>query len=204
VHRQIADRGADRANPQLQVDLSCDDRYVNLVEQDVDLAIRMGRLGDSTLGSRYLGLNPWIIVATPGYLKVHGIPKVPPDLARHNSMVYSTVQGDARWQLTGAKGKAVVVTVQGSLRSNNLSTLLAATREGFGIAALPRYVAQNSVDSGKLTTVLDDWSLPQQEVHAVVPSPQMVPAKVKQLIDWLQGQFDQDWWRERDVETQLG
>lgn len=168
---------------------------MNLVEQGVDVAIRMGRLADSTLGSRYLGLNPWIIVATPGYLKEHGTPKAPPELARHNSLVYSTVQGDARWQLTGAKGKAVVVTAKGSLRSNNLSTLLAATRDGFGIAALPRYVAQNSVDSGKLTTVLDDWSLPQQEIHAIYPSPQMVPAKVRQLIDWLQGQFDQDWWR---------
>lgn len=86
------------------------------------------------------------------------------------------------------------VLVRGQLRSNNLSTLLVAAREGMGIAALPRYVAEESLRKGVLDTVLDDWQLPAQEIHAVFPSPRLVPAKVTRFVEWLQGQFDQDWW----------
>ncbi len=183
-----------RMNPQLQVDLSCDDRYVNLVEQGVDVAIRMGPLADSTLGSRYLGLNPWVVAASPEYLQQRGTPSTPKDLKDHDALIYSTVQGDARWQFSGAGGKSASVPVRGLLRSNNLSTLLVAAREGMGIAALPRYVAEESLRKGSLVSVLDEWQLPQQEIHAVYPSPRMVPAKVTQFIDWLQGQFGPEWW----------
>ncbi len=183
-----------RMNPQLHIDLSCDDRYVDLVEMGVDVALRMGRLADSTLGARYLGLNPWVVVASPAYLEEHGVPRVPRDLRQHRALVYSTVQGDARWHFTGARGQAVSVEVGGNLRSNNLSMLLAAAREGFGVAALPRYVAHESVRTGALKTVLEGWQLPQQEIHAVYPSPRMVPAKVTQFIEWLQGQFEGEWW----------
>ena len=181
-------------NPQLQVDLGCDDRYVNLVEQGIDVAIRMGRLSDSSLGSRYLGLNPWVVVAAPEYLAQHGHPLGPKDLKDHNALIYSTVQGDARWPFSGPEGRSLSVLVRGQLRSNNLSTLLVAAREGMGIAALPRYVAEESLRKGTLVSVLDDWQLPAQEIHAVFPSPRLVPAKVTRFVEWLQGQFDQDWW----------
>ena len=181
-------------NPQLQVDLGCDDRYVNLVEQGIDVAIRMGRLSDSSLGSRYLGLNPWVVVAAPDYLAQHGHPLGPKDLKDHNALIYSTVQGDARWPFSGPEGRSMSVLVRGQLRSNNLSTLLVAAREGMGIAALPRYVAEESLRKGTLVSVLDDWQLPAQEIHAVFPSPRLVPAKVTRFVEWLQGQFDQDWW----------
>jgi len=186
-------------NPGLQVELHCDDSYVNLIEQGVDVAIRMGRLADSGLGSRHLGLNPWTIVAAPAYLQAHGTPKIPQDLSKHTALIYSTVQGDARWQLSGAKGKTVSVAVRGALRSNNLSMLLMAARKGMGIAAVPRYVAQESLNTGAVRSVLDDWQLPQQEIHAVFPSPRMLPAKVTQFIAWLEGQFDQDWWARKDL-----
>ncbi len=183
-----------RMNPQLQVDLSCDDRYVNLVEQGVDVAIRMGPLADSTLGSRYLGLNPWVVAASPEYLQQRGTPSAPKDLKDHDALIYSTVQGDARWQFSGPGGRSATVPVRGLLRSNNLSTLLVAAREGMGIAALPRYVAEESLRKGALVALLDEWQLPQQEIHAVYPSPRMVPAKVTQFIDWLQSQFGPQWW----------
>jgi DNA-binding transcriptional LysR family regulator len=183
-----------RLNPQLQIDLGCDDRYVNLVEQGIDVAIRMGRLSDSSLGSRYLGLNPWAVVAAPDYLAEHGTPQAPKDLKDHNALIYSTVQGDARWPFSGPQGRSLSVPVRGQLRSNNLSTLLVAAREGMGVAALPRYVAEESLRKGSLVTVLDDWQLPAQEIHAVFPSPRLVPAKVTRFVEWLQGQFDQDWW----------
>lgn len=183
-------------NPKLQVELMVDDRYVNLVEQGVDVAIRMGRLADSTLGARYLGRNPWVPVAAASYLQRRGTPVSPAELADHEALVYTTVQGDARWQFTAADGEVVVVPVKGFLRSNNLSTLLAAARKGMGVAILPWYVAQTSVRTGALQPLLAGWSLPAQEIHAVYPSPNLVPAKVSRFVGWLEGRFGEGWWEE--------
>ncbi len=183
-----------KQHPQLQIELNFEDRYVDLVEQGIDVAIRMGPLADSTLGARYLGMNPWVLVASPEYLEKRGEPVLPGDLAAHEALIYSTVQGDARWHFTGTDGLTLPVPVKGPLRSNNLSALLAAARGGMGVAALPRYVAHKSIRSGVLRPLLTDWTLPQQEIHAVYPSPQLVPTKVSGFVAWLQGQFGEAWW----------
>ena len=183
-----------REHPELSIDLSFDDRYVNLVEQGVDVAIRMGQLADSSLGASYLGLNPWVVVASADYLAQRGKPAAPDDLKQHAALIYSTVQGDERWRFVGPDGQSRQVGVQGPLRSNNLSALLAACREGMGLAALPWYVAHASVQSKAVQPVLTEWTLPSQEIHAVFPSPRMVPAKVTGLIRFLQGRFGDQWW----------
>lgn len=183
-----------RMNPHLHVELNCDDRYVNLVEQGVDVAIRLGKLADSTLGAAYLGTNPWVLVASPTYIEAHGIPLNPNDLSKHDALIYSSVQGDERWQLIGRNGELASIPVKGRLHSNNLSMLLAAVRQDFGIAALPKYVAHKSLESNAVISLLNNWQLPQQEVHAVFPSPRLIPAKVKLFINWLQSQFSPDWW----------
>ena len=183
-------------NPQLQVDLTVDDRYVDLVEQGIDVAIRMGRLADSSLGARYLGINPWAALASPAYLARHGSVQHPNDLADHGALVYSSVQGDARWHFAGPEHQAATVAVHGRLRSNNLSTLSAAAREGMGVAILPWYVASADVRKGRLVALLPQWSLPAQEIHAVYPSPNLLPAKVRQFVDWLQGKFGPQWWND--------
>jgi DNA-binding transcriptional LysR family regulator len=181
-------------HPELQVDLSFDDRYVNMVEQGIDVALRMGRLADSQLGARYLGMNPWVLVASADYLAARGTPKKPADLARHAALVYSSVQGDERWHFTGADGQTVSVPVKGPLRSNNLSVLLTAARAGQGVAVLPWYVAHESVKSGAVLPLLERWALPAQEIHAVFPSPKLLPSKVRSLCDFLAPQFGDDWW----------
>jgi DNA-binding transcriptional LysR family regulator len=181
-------------HPRLRVELSFDDRYVDLVEQGVDVAVRMGRLADSSLGAQYLGMNPWATVAAPSYLQARGVPQTPEDLSAHDALIYSSVQGDARWHFTGPRSAVQTVEVQGFLRSNNLSALLAATREGMGIATLPRYVAEASLQAGAVQEVLTDWALPAQEIHAVYPSPRLVPAKVSSFTGWLRGQFGAKWW----------
>jgi DNA-binding transcriptional LysR family regulator len=183
-----------RDHPSLTVDLSFDDRYVNMVEQGVDLAVRMGRLADSTLGSRYLGRNPWVMVAAPAYLKTHGTPKQAAELSQHACLVYSTVQGDDRWMLTGSDGREQVVPVRGPLRSNNLSAVLAAAREGLGVAILPWYVARESVADGSVKPILARYTLPTQEIHAVFPSPKLVPGKVNAFIEHLRGALQGAWW----------
>lgn len=182
-----------RRHPELTVDLSFDDRYVNLVEQGVDVAIRMGRLADSSLGARYLAQNPWVLVASPAYLGTHAAPVEPREVAHHACLIYSTVQGDERWHFTGAGGE-VSVQVKGPLRSNNLSVLLQGAREGLGLAILPCYVAHAAIQGGQVLALLNDWALPVQEMHAVFPSPKLVPSKVSSFISYLQERFDAEWW----------
>lgn len=182
-------------HPQLRIDLSFEDRYVNLVEQGIDVAIRMGRLADSSLGARYLGPNPWVLVASPEYLAKHGKPKTPQELTEHNALVYSTAQGDGRWHFNSSKGAPVTVGVSGTLRSNNLTTLLEGACANIGVAALPWYVAHTAVEQRLVEPILTDWTWPHQDIHAVFPSPRMVPAKVTTFVAWLQGMFGEAWWK---------
>ncbi len=185
-----------REHPELSVDLGFDDRYVNLVEQGVDVAVRMGPLADSTLGARFLGRSPWVLVAAPGYLATRGHPAGVDDLAHHRCLVYSSVQGDDRWSFTLPDGGQRTVPVAGPLRSNNLSALLAACRAGMGLAVLPGYVARDSLNDATVVQVLPELQIPAQDMHAVFPSPKLVPGKVQVFISWLQQALsDENWWR---------
>ncbi len=181
-------------HPQVQLDLSFEDRYVDLVSQGIDLAIRMGKLADSSLGARFLGTNPWVIVASPKYLRKQGTPRKASDLSSHTALIYSSVLGDDVWRMSTPKGEPVTVPVSGRFRSNNLSAILAAAREGLGVAAMPRYVAHDSLVSGHVVEVLKDHVLPEQEIHAVFPSPKLVPSKVTSFIAFAQGALAGQWW----------
>ena len=145
---------------------------------------------------RYLGANPWVAVASPDYLSEHPAPRVPADLAAHACVIYSSVQGDDRWSFSGPGGEDVAVPVKGPLRSNNLSAVLAAARNGMGLAVLPWYVARESVAEAMVVPVLDGHALPAQDVHAVYPSPKLVPAKVNSFIAFVQHALAGDWWRQ--------
>ncbi len=182
------------AHPEVTVDVSFDDRYVNLVEQGVDLAIRMGQMADSMLGARHLGTNPWVMVAAPAYVARHGEPRSADDLAAHACIVYSSVQGDDRWRLSDPAGCVQSVPVKGPLRSNNLSAVLAAACAGMGLVILPHYVAREALALGAVQLVLQHHGLPAQDMHAVFPSPKFVPQKVSSLIDFLQRELAGEWW----------
>jgi DNA-binding transcriptional LysR family regulator len=183
-----------RQHPQLQVDLSFEDRYTDLVAQGIDVAIRLGKLADSALGARFLGANPWVLVASPKYLRARGTPRRPADLGAHETLIYSSVQGNDQWRVLSPRGEAVTVPVTARLRSNNLSAVLAAARSHMGVAALPWYVAADSLASGAIVEVLKGHALPEQEIHAVYPSPKLVPQKVQVFIAFLQGRFGARWW----------
>jgi DNA-binding transcriptional LysR family regulator len=183
-----------RAHPSVRIDIGFDDRYVDLVEQGIDLAIRMGQMADSSLGARYLGLNPWVMVGTEAYLHQHGEPRCAADLSEHACLVYSSVQGDDRWRLTAPGGASASVPVTGRLRANNLSAVLAAAIAGMGLAILPWYVAREAIASGAVRPVMTDHLLPAQEMHAVYPSPKLVPRKVASFIDHLQQVLGGEWW----------
>ncbi|WP_225785086.1 LysR family transcriptional regulator [Xenophilus sp. Marseille-Q4582] len=183
-----------KRHPQLRLDLSFEDRYVDLVAQGIDVAIRMGQLADSSLGARFLGVNPWAMVASPAYLKKHGTPKQARDLSGHAALIYSSVVGDDVWRLRGPQGAPLSVPVSGRFRSNNLSAVLAAARAGMGIALMPRYVAHESLASGRVVEVLGGHAMVEQEIHAVFPSPQLVPAKVTAFMAFLHEHFAGEWW----------
>jgi DNA-binding transcriptional LysR family regulator len=183
-----------KRHPQVQLDLSFEDRYTDLVAQGIDVAVRMGKLADSTLGARFLAANPWVLVAAPKYLRKQGLPKNASELSEHPALIYSSVLGDDVWRMTSPKGEAVTVPVAGRLRSNNLSAVLAAARNGYGIAAMPRYVASESLKSGHVVEVLQGHVLPEQEIHAVFPSPKLVPGKVMAFIAYLQSRLGDRWW----------
>jgi DNA-binding transcriptional LysR family regulator len=186
-----------QTNPKVQVELLFDDHLVDMVEQGIDVAIRMGRLADSSLGARFLGTNPWSTVAAPAYLAQHGQPVAPTDLLNHEALVISTIQNDSRWHFQHANGQEQTVLVKGRMRSNNKSALMTAACAGLGIAALPTYVVHEAVQRGELVTLMHDWALPKQEIHAVYPSPKMVPAKVSGFVGWLQAQLPDTWWTMR-------
>jgi DNA-binding transcriptional LysR family regulator len=185
-----------REHPQMQVDLSFEDRYTDLVAQGIDVAIRLGRLADSALGARFLGMNPWLLVASPKYLRANGTPRRPADLAAHAALVYTSVQGTDLWRVVSPQGEASSVSVNARLRSNNLSAVLAGARASLGVAALPWYVAADSLASGAVVEVLKGHGLPEQEIHAVYPSPRLVPQKVQAFIAFLQGRFGGAWWQD--------
>jgi len=184
-----------REHPEIAIDLSFDDRFVDLVEQSVDIALRMGRLADSSLGARYLGSNPWLTAAAPAYLARRGEPQAPAALAAHDCLIYSSVQGDDRWQFSSPSAEPVSVAVKGMLRSNNLSAVLAACRAGMGVAVLPWYVARESLADGAIVPVLRAYAVPTQQLHAVFPSPKLVPGKVLGFIEFLQRELAGDWWQ---------
>ncbi len=189
-----------RAYPRVRIDLHFDDAMIDLVEHGIDVSIRIGKLADSQLGSRFLGVNPWITVASPAYLERRGVPQLPFELARHDCIIYSNVQGDHVWHYSAEDGAAASISVSGPLRVNNLSCIVAAALQGVGIAILPQYVAKRWLAAGRLVPVLPAYQLPAQEIHAIYPSPRFVPAKVTTWIDFLQARLASTMWTNDDEE----
>lgn len=183
-----------REHPQLQLELSCEDGYVDLVAEGIDVSLRLGRLQDSSLAARRLGFNPWVMVGAPAYLSQRGTPKRPQDLVHHNVLVYTTVFRDDTLTFEHPRLGRSSVRVTGSLRANNLSALLAAVRDGFGLAALPMYVVSASLARGEIVPILSAHILPGQEIHAVYPSRRLVSARVSALVDFMARVFERDDW----------
>jgi DNA-binding transcriptional LysR family regulator len=187
-------------NPGVHFDLQLDDHTLNLLEHGIDVAVRMGRLADSALGSRQLGLNPWVTVASPSYVAHQGMPAMPQALATHDCLVYSSVPGDQRWHYRAADDSELAVTVSGPLRTNDIDSILAGALAGMGIAILPAYLARPAIAREALVPLLPDYTLPAQQMHAVYPSPRLVPTKVQAWISFMQTQLGDPHWPSREWE----
>ncbi len=176
-----------RLYPSLAVDLMLSDRYVDLIQEGVDLTIRFGELADSQLVAWRLGGTTRVCVASPAYLRARGTPGSPANLVAHNCITYIYLFSN-EWQFEGAEG-AQSIRVHGDFRANSALTIRAAALEGIGIAYMPGMFVQKDIDKGSLVRVLADYGPPPVDIHAVYPSARLLATKVKLFLDFIRNEF---------------
>ncbi|TSC31735.1 LysR family transcriptional regulator [Corallococcus sp. Z5C101001] len=170
--------------PDVQLELLCTDRAVDLMEEGFDLAVRAGRLPDSSLMARRLGDIERVVVASPEYLRARGAPRTPGDLGKHDCLFFGTALEGNVWTLH-AGGRAVEVQVVGRLAVNEPDMLHAVTLAGSGVALLPGLHCMEDLKTGKLQRVLPDWSSAGAPVHAVYPPTRHHVPKVMAFVEFL-------------------
>jgi DNA-binding transcriptional LysR family regulator len=175
-----------RAYPGVTVELRMTDQIVDLVDEGIDLAIRIGALKDSTLVARKLASNRRVLCASPAYLAAHGTPRHPADLAGHECVILAD-QRD--WSFVTPTG-VIDVRVSGRLVTDNGEVIRDALAAGIGIGLKSTWSVAPLLASGELVTVLDDYPLAQTvAIWAVYPSRAFVPPKTLAFIDFLAAQF---------------
>lgn len=174
--------------PDIQVDVRLGDRSVDLVEEGIDLAFRMGTLADSNLIARKLCSSPMITVASPGYLKDKGIPRHPRDLRDHNYIRYSEASrpGEEKFLV---QGEPFHIRVDGNVVTNSSEALLAAALSGLGVSRMPCWLAGDAIANGELVTILDDFRSEPMAINAVYLPGRHLPSRVRCLIDYLAEEF---------------
>ena len=170
--------------PDLGVDISLSPTHVNLVDEGLDLAIRIGVLEDSPLIVRKLATSRLIVSATPAYLKQHGTPREPRDLAGHNCLCTNLLPWGDEWRLAAKRGE-VRIAVGGSFRSNNADMLRAAAIDGVGIAILPTWAVFEPLRAGVLRRVIEGWEPPASTIYAVYPGTRLMSMKVRAFVNHL-------------------
>ncbi|UEM18909.1 LysR family transcriptional regulator [Skermanella mucosa] len=177
-----------RRHPGLEIDMDLNDRYIDLIEEGYDVAVRIGRLRDSSLVARRLAPNRRVVVGSPAYFKAHGRPVDPDDLAGHNCLIYTNAPLADQWQFR-IDGEVRSVKVSGTLRVNNGEVLREAAVGGHGIAILPTFIIGEQIASGRLDVVLMDFVAGDSAVHAVYPHGRHLSPKVRVFVDFLAGRF---------------
>ncbi|MGL4637311.1 MAG: LysR family transcriptional regulator [Beijerinckiaceae bacterium] len=173
--------------PDITVDLSLSDQFVDIVAEGFDLAIRIADLADSSLVARKLAPNHRVLCATPDYLATHGEPVTLADLSSHKLLVHNV----DFWRLENAGGVSTV-KVESAIRTNSSEVIREAVLAGVGIALRSTWDVGPEIDSGKLRIVLPDWHASARvAVYAVYPSRRHLAHKVRVFMDFLNGRFGQ-------------
>jgi DNA-binding transcriptional LysR family regulator len=178
-------------HPRVSIELFLNDRMIDLVEEGYDLAIRIGRLPDSSLVAKRIGEMQLICCASPAYLKTHGRPLTPEDLSRHECIQYSYASSAATWTFPGEKGETSV-RVSGKVTANNGDAICQMGIRDFGVVLLPDFIVQPHLRSGALEEVLADYRPECAGVYAVYPSKRHIPAKLRSFVDHLEAVFHND------------
>lgn len=169
-------------HPKASANLLLNDQIEPLVEQRIDVAIRVGGAHSAHAAVRSLGVIQRVVVASLGYLERHDPPTKPRDLVHHNCLLFTHYFHADEWRFRH-RDKDVVVPVQGRLRTNNQEALLQAVLAGAGVALLPDWLVRSHVASGLLKVLLADCSGPNTPVHAVFPTPGSQPRIVRAFVD---------------------
>ncbi|SEL86089.1 transcriptional regulator, LysR family [Stigmatella aurantiaca] len=169
-----------RRHPQLHIHASYSDRFVDLVAEGFDCAIRIGYLKDSTLIARHVGPIYGRLVASPDYIKAHGSPETPDELVVHQALM----QGTEPWQFTDGD-KIITIRPLGRFKADNGTALMAAALAGLGIAWLPEVITQDHVASGALVAVMTRYPPPLAGIYVVRPPSPHPARKVRVLTDML-------------------
>jgi len=180
--------------PEVKFDVSLSDRIVDLVEEGYDLAIRIGSAGGETVVARKLGEARMVACASPAYLKAHGAPGTPEDLARHRCLTYEYMPVRNVWPFRGKDGREHAVRVSGPLHSNNGDLLAAAAVAGVGIAYEPEFILGPDLKAGRLVPVLTSYTAPLGPIYAVYPSRRYLTAKMRAFVDFLAQRFTNANW----------
>jgi len=178
-------------HPQLDLNLQTSGEKVDLLSHNVDVAIRLGTLKDSSLVARKLGESHRILCASPHYLEAHGTPKTPEDLLQHNCLTIAADSDFNRWALNRGK-RQQVVSVSGNLVSNSVDSLYEMALQGQGIINLAEFIVGPELQTGRLVPVLKNYKSDSQLIHAIYPHRRHLPAKVRVFIDFLLEEFSNE------------
>lgn len=182
--------------PKVSLDVTLDDRIVDLVEEGYDLAVRITNMPSSTLVSRTLASTRIILCASAQYLKKHGSPSHPSDLAAHRVISYSYWTTGDEWHFTGPEG-SVSVRIKAGMHTNNGDTCRFAALDHQGVILQPDFLIGDDLDSGALVELLPDYRAIEVGIHAVYPTRKHLPLKVRRLVDFLVESFQQPTWSRR-------
>ncbi|MFN4326173.1 MAG: LysR substrate-binding domain-containing protein [Azonexus sp.] len=176
-----------QANPEVRVNLNLSDRLVDLINENIDCAIRIGELTDSSLVSVRLGEMRRMVVASPAYLVAHGVPRTPADLARHNCLSLGQQRG---WVFKNPEsGEVDTLKVGGTFECNDGAVLHEWALAGRGLAWRSLWEVGRDLKEGRLTSVLDAWQAPPMGIYAVFPQRRHLPLRVRLFIDLLKDHY---------------
>jgi DNA-binding transcriptional LysR family regulator len=181
--------------PELKVDLVCNDRIVDLIEDGFDVALRLTRgLPDSTLVAKKLADSPLLLAASPAYLKQHGAPRTPAELRDHNCLAYTQAQHPHEWSFSAPDGGQETVSVQGNLQANTSVALRAAALAGLGIISAAAFIVHEDVQRGALTALLPDYPQRPRELYALYPQSRHLSPKVRAFVDFAAAHYRERGW----------
>ncbi len=176
--------------PEVDVDMTMNDRYVDLIEEGFDLAVRIGKLDDSSLVARRLAPMRMVICASPAYLAQRGYPQTPDDLRHHECLLYNSGRLPRdEWRFIRADGSQWVMPITGRLCTNNGDALRAAALRNLGLVSLPTFIVGGDLQSGTLVSVLADWVDQGSALHAVYPHSRHLSPKVRAFVDFMAERF---------------
>ncbi|WP_306143618.1 LysR family transcriptional regulator [Roseibium sp. MMSF_3412] len=178
-----------KEHPCLLLDISLSDQFVDVIQERLDVAIRMGEIRDERLIVRRLGVAQRCLVASPEYLDRKGRPRHPADLPEHDYLLYKNISTGDRVPFISTLGEKLSIKINPAMIVNNSSTLRQAALAGLGISIANRWLIEPYLASGELELVLPEWQYPPHPIHAVYPSNRFIPIKVRRFVDRLQDYF---------------